>query len=126
MSTAAQQIKRKRYMLDYARKLGNVRKACRYFGIGRSSFYRWRRAFTRDGDAGLIHKRPIAQHQPNTTPPEIVEQVLHLRRTYHLGPARIVWYLARYHGITISGATVYRTLRISVPRQYLITRGRRT
>ncbi len=28
--------------------------------------------------------------------------LLHLRRTYHLGSARIVWYLARYHGITIS------------------------
>ena len=45
------------------------------------------------------------------TPPDIVEKVLHLRRTYHLGPISIVWYLERYHGITISKTGVYRVLR---------------
>ena len=40
-----------------------------------------------------------------------MEKVLHLRRTYHLGPIRIVWYLERYHGITISDASVYRICR---------------
>jgi transposase InsO family protein len=40
-----------------------------------------------------------------------VEKVVHLRQTYHLGPVRIVWYLARYHGIKISDAGVYRILR---------------
>ena len=42
---------------------------------------------------------------------EIEEKVLHLRSKYHLGPMRIVWYLARYHGIKISDATVSRILR---------------
>ena len=40
-----------------------------------------------------------------------MEKVLHLRRTYHLGPIRIVWYLERYHAIRISDAGVYRILR---------------
>ena len=43
--------------------------------------------------------------------PPIVEKVLHLRTAYRLGPIRIVWYLARYHAITISEAGVYRILR---------------
>ncbi len=47
----------------------------------------------------------------NRTAPEIVEKVLYLRKTYRLGPIRIVWYLARYHAITISDAGVYRILR---------------
>ena len=42
------------------------------------------------------------------TPPDIVEKVLHLRRTYHIGLIRIVWNLERYHGITLSKAGVYR------------------
>ena len=42
---------------------------------------------------------------------EIVEKVLYLRKTYRLGPIPIVWYLARYHAITISEASVYRLLR---------------
>lgn len=40
-----------------------------------------------------------------------MEKVLYLRRKYHLGPIRIVWYLARYHGIKISDAGVYRILK---------------
>jgi transposase InsO family protein len=47
----------------------------------------------------------------NRTPPEIVEKVLHLRKTYHLGPMRIVWYLARYHDIKISAAGVSPILK---------------
>ena len=61
-------------------------------------FYVWRAAFERDGEAGLVNKRPVARSHPRTTRQEVVEQVLHLRRTYHLGPKRIVWYLARYQG----------------------------
>jgi len=58
----------------------------------------------------------VARSQPLTTPPEVVEQVLHLRRTYHLGPKRIVWYMARYHGVSVSDATVCRILRRGVRR----------
>ena len=43
-------------VLEYAQKTGNVRKACRYFGIGRSSFYRWKRAFDQEGESGLANK----------------------------------------------------------------------
>ena len=55
--------------------------------------------------------RPPPKNPANQTPPEIVEKVLHLRQTYHLGPIRIVWYLARYHNIKISDAGVYRILK---------------
>ena len=71
----------------------------------------WKRAYEREGEAGLVNRKPVARFHPKTTPAAIVEQILHLRRTYHLGPIRIVWYLERYHGIRVCDATVYRTLR---------------
>ena len=37
--------------------------------------------------------------------------MIYLRKTYHLGPMRIVWYLARYHDIKISAAGVSRILK---------------
>ena len=38
--------------------------------------------------------------------------MLHVRRTYRLGPQqRIVWYLARYQGVSVSDATIYRMRR---------------
>ena len=95
----------------------NIRKTCRHFGIPRSLFYVWRAAFERDGEAGLVNKRPVAHSHPRTTRPEVVEQVLHLRRTYHLGPKRSVWYLARYQGVSVSDATVYR-----IPRRHGLRR----
>ena len=59
----------------------------------------------------MINKKPIPKNPANKTAPEIEEKVLHLRRTYHLGPVRIMWYLKRYHAISISDANVYRILR---------------
>ncbi len=111
MSKAQRDIRRKRQVLEYAAQHGNVRKTCRHFGIPRSLFYVWRGAYMREGEAGLVNKQPCARSHPKATPPAVVEQILHLRRTYHLGPIRIGWYLARYHGIGISEATVSRTLR---------------
>ena len=108
MSNAQRDIRRKQQVLEYAKQSGNVRKTCRHFGIPRSLFYVWRRAVERDGEAGLVNRRPIARSHPKTTRPEIVDQVLHRWRTYHLGPIRIVWYLARGHGVSLSDATVYR------------------
>jgi len=34
-------VKNRLRVLEHAKKIGNIRKTCRYFGIPRSSFYRW-------------------------------------------------------------------------------------
>ena len=48
-------IQRKLKVLRHAEKIGDVGKTCRYFGIGRSSFYRWKASFEQNGEAGLIN-----------------------------------------------------------------------
>jgi len=111
MTEDQREIRRKLRILEHAEVTGDVSKTCRYFGIGRASFYRWRRAYQSQGEAGLANKRSVPHNHPNKTPAAVVEKVLYLRRTYHLGPMRIVWYLERYHGIRISDAGVYRILR---------------
>jgi transposase InsO family protein len=111
MTPRQREIQRKRRVIEYAEQIGNVRKACRYYGVARSTFYLWRARYRELGDEGLIHRRSVAHNHPNKTPPEAVGKILHLRRTYHLGPLRIVWYLQRYHGLKTSDATVYRVCR---------------
>ena len=111
MTDDQREIQRKLRVLQHADKIGCVSKTCRYFGIAQSSFYRWRAAYRSQGEEGLKNGKTIPKNPANQTPPEIVAKVLHLRRNYHLGPIRIVWYLARYHGIRISDAGVYRILR---------------
>lgn len=111
MTPKNREIQRKLKVLKHAEETGHVGRTCRYFGIGRASFYRWKAALEKHGEAALVRKKPIPKNPKNRTPPEIVEKVLHLRKTYHLGPMRIVWYLARYHDIKISGAGVSRILK---------------
>lgn len=103
-------IRRKMVVLEYGQALSNVSKACHAFEVPRSSFYQWKKAFDAEGKAGLARKKPVAHRHPRQLPPEVVEKILHLRSTYNLGPQRITWYLERYHGITTSCSSVYRTL----------------
>ena len=111
MTDQERDVQRKLKVLRHAEQTGNISKSCRYFGIGRASFYRWKTEYQQRGEAGLVNAKPIPKNPANQTPPEIVEKILYLRAKYHLGPIRIVWYLARYHGIKISEAGVSRILK---------------
>ena len=97
-------------VLEIAQHIG-VTKACQEFNIPRSSFYRWKKKYDRDGRAGLYRKKPIAYGHPRKASPEVVEKILDLRREYQIGALRIMYYLKRYHGIKISESTVTRVLR---------------
>jgi transposase InsO family protein len=111
MTADEREIRRKRRILDHAVQSRNIAKTCRYFGVPRSLFYVWRNAYQENGEEGLRRKKPIARSHPNQTPDEIVENILYLRRKYHLGPTRIMWYMARYHQMRVSDATIYRVLK---------------
>jgi len=111
MTKAQRDIKRKLRVLNHARETGNVSKTCRYFGISRDTFYRWKRALAEHGENGLIDSKPCPQNPKLRTPAEIEEKILYLRCTYHLGQARISWYLERYHNIKISSGGVYGVLK---------------
>ena len=110
MSSRQREIIRRLRILEHAEQYGNVGFTCRYFGIARATYYRWKKKFDQEGEAGLAPKSPIAKNHPNQLSKELVEKILHLRSKYHLGPQRIEWYLQRYHGITVSGSSIYRTL----------------
>lgn len=103
-------VRFKRVVLDIAEGLGSDIKSYREYEVPRSTFYRWKKAYAEQGEAGLIRKRPVAKSHPRMLSPEAVEKILHLRQEYHFGPQRIAWYLERYHGITTSCSSVYRTL----------------
>ena len=112
MTEVQREIRRKKRVIEYAEKIGHVGRACRHFGFARSTFYLWRDRYRESGDEGLKSRRFGCHHnQPNKTPDEVVEKILHLRRTYPMGPIRIVWYLERYHDIKTSDATVYRVCK---------------
>ena len=108
MTNEQREIKRKKSVIEYAERTGKINTTCRRFGIARSTFQLGRDRYRKAGDQGLARRWSVPHNHPNKTPEEVIEKILHLRRTYHMGPIRIVWYLERYHGIKTSDATVYR------------------
>ena len=104
-------IIRKLKVFEHAKTSGNVSFTCRHFGISRDSFYKWKRAYAEHGERGLINSKPCPENPKLRTPSHIEEKILYLRQHYHFGSARISWYLARYHGMTISISGVYQVLK---------------
>lgn len=92
-------------VLEWSTHFGPT-KACREFEVAKSTFYEWKNAYKRDGVAGFKRKKPVAHSHPRKLSKDIVDKILHIRRSYQLGPIRIMWYLERYHGINISESSV--------------------
>lgn len=111
MTNAQRDIARKLRILNYAKEIGNVTKARRHFGISREIFSQWKRVYEKQGEQGFINSKPCPQNPKLRTKPEVEEKILYLRKTYHFGPQRIVWYLQRYHGIKISTGGVRGVLQ---------------
>lgn len=112
MSTKAQrEINHKLRIFEHASKNKNISFTCRYFGISRDTFYRWKKNYKNKGEQGLINSKPCPENPKLRIPLPIEEKILYLRKTYHFGQLRISWYLNRYHGIKISASGVYQVLK---------------
>ena len=97
-------------MLRYADEVENISQACRYFGISRQAFHKWKTRFAEHGEAGLCDQSRRPHRSPRATPREIESKILYLRQNYHFGPRRIGDYLKRFHQVAISTSTVHRVL----------------
>lgn len=112
--TKAEQIRLKNWRLKVLRHAAErpryVSRTCRYFGISRHTFYKWRRRYETHGEAGLYDRARGPHHSPRATPREVISKILYLRQHYHFGPGKIADYLQRFHGLTIARSSVHRLL----------------
>ncbi len=87
-----------------------VARTCRYFGISRTAFYRWKKRYEEHGEAGLADRPRTPHTHPRETPKAVVSKILYLRQNYHFGAGRIQAYLQRFHQVEIAKSTVHRIL----------------
>jgi transposase InsO family protein len=102
--------KKKLEVLLHAENSGNISLTCRYYGISRQVFYKWKRRYENEGEGGLKSKKPGPETHPSRTSKNIEDKIIHLRRKYHFGQEKISWYLSRYHNIKISSGGVRQVL----------------
>jgi transposase InsO family protein len=89
----------------------NVSLTCRYYGITRTAFYRWKRRHAQLGEPGLRDRSSRPRRSPRATSADVVGKIVYLRQHYHFGPLKIAMYLRRYHDIALSQSGIWRILR---------------
>lgn len=52
----------------------NVSQTCRYFGISRKTFYKWKKRYEELGETALCNRSTAPRHSPWQTPPEVVRK----------------------------------------------------
>jgi hypothetical protein len=103
MTTNEKVARRKLSLLELAKELNNVSKACKLIGYSRQQFYEIRRNYQTYGAEGLLDKLPGCKGaHPNRVAPEIEQAILDysLTRPTH-GPLRVAQELA-LQGINVS------------------------
>jgi transposase InsO family protein len=96
-----------------ARELGNVRQACREFGVHHSTYYRWQRQVLRWGLEALRPRERRRPRMPNQLPEHLEHRILAFSLAHPgLGPRRVAAELARerWGGLRVSANGVYRAL----------------
>jgi transposase InsO family protein len=97
-------------VLSYAEMCGSDKKAIDLFQVSISTYYHWKKKYKKGGYKELLRQAPDRSKDPRCIPQETIDLVLKLRKEQKIGSKRIVWYLERYHGVTVSESSVTRIL----------------
>jgi len=89
---------------------GKAGEACHRRGISRSQFYEHKRRFQTHGLEGLKDLPPVHNGHPQTTPEEVVEQILELSLKNPMWSCRRLASQLKLQGVSVSSPTIQKIL----------------
>lgn len=101
-----------KYMiLKHAIKEGNVSRTCELFGISRTTFYNWQRAYQKHGMLGLEIKEPKKPEMPNKISKIIEQEILEYVGSYPSDGPKRIYYELKAEGIDVGETGIYNVLK---------------
>ena len=87
----------------------------RTYGVSEATVSRLMARYRDEGEAAFEPRSRAPKTSPGATPPETVDLVLRLRKQlleagHDAGAETIAWHLVQHHAVTLSRATIHRTL----------------
>ena len=94
----------------------SVREVSAVYGVARSWIYELLARYRTEGDDAFEPRSRRPHASPSALPPATVDLIIRLRRQLagqglDAGPHTIAWHLAQQHSLTVSAATIWRTLQ---------------
>jgi len=108
MTPQQQLLKYKMSLLQLAKQLQNIRKACQIMGVSRQHYYDLKKRFEKEGIEGLKEKPRPYPNMPNKTPNDIEKTILDYSLKYPTYGKDRVAIQMRLKGILISPSGVER------------------
>lgn len=101
----------KHMILKHALKGGNISKTCELFGISRTTFYNWQKAYQKDGVAGLEKKKRQKPQMPNKVSKEIENEILAYVAKFPKDGPRRIFYELKAEGFDVGETGIYNVLK---------------
>lgn len=101
----------KHRILQHAMKGGNVSETCELFGISRTTFYNWNKAYLKYGVGGLENKERRKPQMPNRVSKSVEREILDYILKYpEDGPKRI-YYELKAEGVSVGETGIFNVLK---------------
>lgn len=101
-----------KYMvLKHALKENNVSLTCKLFGISRTTYYNWSRAYEKQGMAGLVVKEPKKPEMPNKVSKSIENEILSYVERYPADGPKRIYYELKAEGFNMGESGIYNVLK---------------
>jgi len=107
------EVKLRLKWIEHYLKSKNISKTCRYFGISRTTFYKWYERYKKEGIEGLYDRPKTPKNKRKPIIRNKYQQIIiRTRKKYPTwSKEKIAKYLEVEKGIKVSPSTVYRVLK---------------
>lgn len=98
-------------VLQHALKEKNVSSTCELFGISRTTYYNWKKAYEKNGMTGLEIDEPKKPKMPNKVNKTIENEILSYVRKFPTDGVNRIYYELKTEGFNIGVSGIYNVLK---------------